>query len=76
MNTEIERPKFVKDHHLEFLDDLRNSSVTNMVFAKPYLLLYDESLTDAAAEGILSYWMRTFAKRQLVLVGGEKYEPV
>ena len=34
---EVERPKFVKDEHLEFLDELRESGVTNMFGASPYL---------------------------------------
>ena len=47
---------------LEFLDDLRDSGVTNMYGAVPYL--EDEfDCTRSDARNWLSYWMQTFAER-------------
>lgn len=37
MNT-VERPAIVTDEHLEYLDELRESGVTNMYGAGPYLV--------------------------------------
>lgn len=62
VKAEIERPAFVKDEHLEFLDDLRESGDTNMFGAPPYLQAeFDMSRERAVAT--TSYWMKTFAAR-------------
>lgn len=46
----------------EFLDDLRESGVTNMFGATPYIR--DEfDCSRREARDILSKWMRTFAER-------------
>ena len=34
----VERPAFVEDKHLTYLDKLRESGVTNMYGARPYLI--------------------------------------
>ncbi len=58
----VERPDFVTDEHLEFLDDLRVSSDTNMFGARPYIV--EEFMIDGKVAGnILSYWMDSFAER-------------
>lgn len=55
-----ERPAVVEDQHLRFLDGLRESGITNMFGAAPYLVeLYSVSKKDARE--ILSYWMQTFS---------------
>jgi hypothetical protein len=60
--TEQERPTFLKEHHLLFLDDLRQSGVTNMYGATPYIRsAYGVSQEKASA--ILLYWMKTFSER-------------
>ncbi len=52
----------VLDEHLEYLDLLRKSGVTNMFGAANYLV--DEfSISKIEAREILSYWMRTFSER-------------
>ena len=59
-----ERPDFVTDEHLEFLDDLRESGDTNMFGARPYLLEQFDGLTNEQAGKVLNYWMATFGKRR------------
>jgi hypothetical protein len=51
------------DEHLEFLDGLRESGVTNMFGARPYLV-EEFGLSKADASAILSEWMRTFGERR------------
>jgi len=34
----IERPECVMDEHLDYLDELRDSGITNMFGAWPYLM--------------------------------------
>jgi len=58
----IERPNIVDDEHLEYLDILRESGVTNMYGARPYLT--DEFGIESKPAGeILSYWMKSFSER-------------
>jgi len=58
----MDKPEFVEEEHLEFLDDLRESGVTNMYGARPYLIdAFD--LDKNTARDILSYWMKTFGER-------------
>lgn len=57
------RPDFCEDDHLEYLDDLRGSGITNMFGAAPYLVRkFDIDKRDARK--ILVYWMETFSERQ------------
>jgi len=50
------------NEYLEYLDDLRESGITNMFGATPYLV--DEfNLTNSVARNFLSYWMKTFSER-------------
>lgn len=58
----IEQPKFVTEDHLVFLDDLRESGVTNMFGATSWLV--DKfNVEEKTAREILSYWMKTFGVR-------------
>lgn len=59
----IERPTFITNDHLVFLDDLRDSGATNMFGARPYLLDEFTDLSDEQAKEIVMYWMKTFSKR-------------
>jgi hypothetical protein len=62
MSDKIERPAAVTDDHLEYLDDLRDSGVTNMFGAGAYIS--DEfGETRNVANKILSYWMESFDER-------------
>lgn len=58
------RPSIVTDAHLEYLDALRESGVTNMFGAGAYLREdFDyEELTLEQSTTILSYWMKTFGE--------------
>lgn len=53
------RPTFITDEHLEYLDNLRDSGVTNMFGAGQYLET-EFNLTRPVAREILTYWMQTF----------------
>ena len=58
----MEKPEYVTDEHLEYLDDLRESGITNMFGAGSYL--EDEFGMDSETAGkALSYWMNTFSAR-------------
>lgn len=59
----IPRPEIVKEKHLDYLDVLRESGVTNMFGAIPYLRKRFKKLTDEEAQEILCYWMKTFSER-------------
>jgi hypothetical protein len=62
MTQHDEKPEGLTDEHLEYLDELRDSGVTNMFGAAPYLVAaYDIDTT--TARKYLSYWMRTFGER-------------
>ena len=60
MEENFERPEFVTDDMLSFLDDLRESGETNMFGARPYLLEDFPELARQEAGNVLSYWMKTF----------------
>jgi hypothetical protein len=59
----IEKPENLTDEHLEYLDELRESGVTNMFGARPYLIAEFPELKIDEAGKILSYWMKTFSER-------------
>ena len=56
----VKRPEIVKDGHLEYLDTLRESGVTNMFGAAPYLREEYNYLSKKEARDILKYWMDNF----------------
>ena len=63
MTDAIEKPDFVTEEHLEYLDDLRDSGVTNMLGAGAYVqATFDE--TRQRANKIVTYWMKTYAIRK------------
>jgi hypothetical protein len=57
----MSRPDYVNDEHLEYLDDLRESGLTNMFGAVPYIK-EEFGLDRKTSRQILSYWMETFGK--------------
>lgn len=65
MPTIDDKPADLKDEHLEYLDDLRESGVTNMFGASPYLKEAFH-LKEPVAVEILSYWMKTFSTRHRI----------
>lgn len=63
------RPEIVTDEHLEYLDELRESGVTNMFGARVYLLEEFDALEEKEAGKILTYWMKTFGDRAAKAMG-------
>ena len=63
----MERPEFLTDEHLEYLDELRESGDTNMYGATPYLraefFMDREEANAVLAYCVVVYWMRTFSER-------------
>jgi len=57
------RPEFVTDEHLDYLDALRESGATNMFGASPFLE-EDFGLSRKDAKAVLIYWMETFSERK------------
>ena len=55
------RPKIVKDEHLTFLDELRETGAINMFGAAPYLAEAFE-MNKQEARRVLMYWMETFGE--------------
>ena len=58
-----EKPDYVTEEHLEFLNALRETGVTNMFGASPYLEK-EFSLDRKTARNILTYWMSTFVEKE------------
>jgi len=59
----IDRPSIVSDNHLTYLDDLRESGVTNMFGAGEYLDRTFSELNRGESHTILAYWMESFGER-------------
>ena len=57
-----ERPDFVQDEYLEYLDNLRESGETNMYGATPFLQDEFPELDKRTAREVLQYWMKTFGQ--------------
>jgi hypothetical protein len=64
----MERPSFVTEEHLNYLDELRESGATNMFGARPYLMREFPLLDNDEAGMVLSYWMRSFGERHKKMV--------
>jgi hypothetical protein len=63
MTDQVERKEFITNEHLEFLDLLRKSGVTNMFGATPFIQNQFRDLSKNEARDILFYWMKTFSER-------------
>lgn len=61
-NTKQVRPEIVSDEHLDFLDKLRESGVTNM-FGAGQFLVRKFRVSRPESHKILGYWMDTFSER-------------
>ena len=55
----LKRPLIVTDAHLRYLDNLRESGVTNMWGASTYLV-NAFGLSQSNAQKVLFYWMESF----------------
>jgi len=51
------------EKYYDFLDNLRESGVTNMFGATPYLMEAFSDLSQTEARRILKSWMDTFSER-------------
>ncbi len=60
----MNRPEYVEVDHLVYLDELRESGVTNMLGARPYLMVEFAELESDIAGKIVSYWIKTFGKEK------------
>ena len=58
----MERPENTTEEQLDFLDELRDSGVTNMWGAGEYLENEYPELTEKEAGKILLYWMDTYPR--------------
>ena len=54
------RPQVVKEPHLDYLDNLRDSGATNMFGAAPYFMGAFPDVNRNEAREIILYWMKTF----------------
>lgn len=59
----LEKPEYLIEEHLHYLDRLRESGVTNMFGAVPFILLQFPDLNEQQAKQVLVYWMKTFGDR-------------
>lgn len=59
----MELEQYLQEDHLEFLDYLRETGITNMYGAAPYLQDEFPELSKTEARKILTYWMQTFSER-------------
>lgn len=66
-----ERPEFCTEEHLDYLDDLRESGVTNMFGAGAYLRKEFPDLKRGSELDVLSYWMGSFSERKKAREMGE-----
>ncbi len=63
--TRMEKPGIVTDEHLQFLDELRDSGVTNMYGAGGYV--QDEfNIPMVEARAILEYWMESCSEHHSI----------
>ncbi len=58
-----ESEKVSQDDVNEFLDALRESGVTNMYGARPYIMEEYPELSKQEAGEMLSIWMKTYSER-------------
>lgn len=57
----MDRPEIVTLEHLEYLDELRESGVTNM-FGAPAYIERKFNLKQRDSKKIVSYWMNSFGE--------------
>ena len=59
--SDIKKPELATDDALEYLDNLRESGVCNMLGACEYLAPY-LGVSQREAKPVLLYWMKTFGQ--------------
>ncbi len=55
-------PKALTWEHLDYLDDLRASGITNMWGARSHLMSEFPNLEEEEAGQVLRFWMKTFPR--------------
>jgi len=60
--SKIHRPSYVTDEHLDYLDELQESAVTNMYGSASYLEAEFKMKRNHAKETVL-YWMHSYDER-------------
>jgi hypothetical protein len=65
LTNKTERPEYLTDEMLVYLDDLRDSGVTNMFGAGPYVSR-EFILNNKEASKVVAYWMDTFSERHAI----------
>ena len=63
MSATVEKPDIVEQKHLEFLDHLRETGITNMLGAGSFVKREFPELTEGQASEIVGYWMSSFGDR-------------
>ena len=58
----MNRPECITKEHLEYLDKLRDTGVTNMLGATHYLMKEFSITNEREGRTILRYWMETFGE--------------
>lgn len=61
--SEMNRPDFVTEAMLMYLDSLRESGIANMYGAVPNIRGQFPGLTTPQSIALLVYWMETFSRR-------------
>jgi len=59
----INNQQDTNEEYFIYLDDLRESGVTNMFGATPYLIRTFPELSEVDASNVLKSWMKTFSER-------------
>jgi hypothetical protein len=59
----LEKPEYLKDEHLKYLNELKETKMVPMFGAASTLRLYYDYLTKEQARKILAYWIDTFQER-------------
>jgi hypothetical protein len=58
-----DKPDYLIEDHLLYLDELRESGVTNMFGAVPFVRIRFPDLSKQEAKQVLIFWMKTFGER-------------
>ena len=58
-----DKPECLTEDHLLYLDRLRETGITNMFGAVPYIMVEFPDLSEEQAKQVLICWMKTFSDR-------------
>ena len=58
-----ERPDYLQEEHMEYLDSLHENTAINMFDTIPYIITEFPDFTSEKAQEILRYWMITYQER-------------